>query len=647
VLDDDSPKVVHGISCHGCSVCFGAATIIRPLEDADAAAVPAQRPETSALDAQLTDAALADASGTRVFERGRTYAAAGAVDVIEESSGEDARIRARIAGTQVYETVAWLEFGELCGACDCAHAASGAFCKHLVALCLVWRDRLAGKITAIDETAQRKVEAVARAAQTRRERRQALHEFLRAQPASALAERLIDLTEQFPEIARMMRVWQTSTTAAADPKALRAAITDVLTIRSRFLSLDEVPTWVAQAESILPLLREARTRDARVGADLALHALRRAWAAQEGADDSNGEIGRFCATIGDEWVACLQASGELPAAFGDAWLALQLEDPFGSIDVQVVREVMSNAALARYRKSLAAAWEQTRAALAAPPATGKRSAHRLDNSGLRYRLDTLERMHVDELERMGDVDGALAVLRSDLSKPHRCLAVTVFLEKHNRMREAFASAEDAWRRFPEDWRTQDGLLRAYERDGWFEEAHALRRKQFEHEPSLERYQNALESCVRAGLDRATVRAELFQFMEQLEAERLRASASRRSYFDDHTAGKRNVTLRAHILLAEGRVSEALDLVQPPAVCDPRVLRALALQLGAPQHDHAVALLQRVFDLEMRTAQTPYAHALTLVREIVERQDAQSRARWLAELRVQFKAKRNFIKGLPT
>jgi hypothetical protein len=112
--------------------------------------------------------------------------------------------------------------------------------------------------------------------------------------------------------------------------------------------------------------------------------------------------------------------------------------------------------------------------------------------------------------------------------------------------------------------------------------------------------------VKAGLDRETLRTDLFRVMEQLEIERMRAPPPHfaRARGDD-TAGKRNVSLRAQVLLAEGRADEALALVQPPAVCHPFVLRELALTLGADRYDQAVALLKRVFVLAMRRAQTPY------------------------------------------
>ena len=90
-------------------------------------------------DELLMDAAIAAASGPKVFDRGRTYAASGAVRVTEELQGADMRIRGEIDGTQTYETEVWLEDGAIGGSCDCPHAADGWFCKHQVALCLVWR----------------------------------------------------------------------------------------------------------------------------------------------------------------------------------------------------------------------------------------------------------------------------------------------------------------------------------------------------------------------------------------------------------------------------------------------------------------------------------------------------------------------------
>ena len=55
---------------------------------------------------------------------------------------------------------------------------------------------------------------------------------------------------------------------------------------------------------------------------------------------------------------------------------------------------------------------------------------------------------------------------------------------------------------------------------------------------------------------------------------------------------------------------------------------------------------RVFVRDMTRSKTPYRHELDLVAEIAELLDARRRTAWLRELRVEYKAKRNFIRGLP-
>jgi hypothetical protein len=77
-----------------------------------------------------------------------------------------------------------------------------------------------------------------------------------------------------------------------------------------------------------------------------------------------------------------------------------------------------------------------------------------------------------------------------------------------------------------------------------------------------------------------------------------------------------------------------------------VLRYLALNLDTACREESVALLLRVLARAMRTASAPYREELEFVGEIAERLDATRRSTWLAELRTQFKAKRNFVRDLP-
>lgn len=604
----------------------------------------------------LTDTSLREVSSPKIFERGVTYASSGAVRVLGEDSHSRPAIRAEVDGTTKYTTSVWIEGDNIVGSCDCPNAGDGWFCKHQVAVALVWRQRLSGLEPLHDEAARQKVQASAKRAQTARNKRESLLAFLRSLPAAALADKLIDLADSYREIHRELRQWQKIAEVHDRPEHLRSLLRDILSVKQAFLPLSETWSYVRQAQSVLPVLRQARERDADSAAQLALHALRRCWAVLMKADDSNGVIGDLTRAIAAEWVAALQRVGAQPAAFGDVYLRVRLDDPFGCFDEKAVEAAIGDTAVQRYRAQLEVAWRKTQESVSA------REAERATNAGrgraARWsrgdddsdaQLRTLERLHLEQLERIGDVDGAVSVLRTDLSEPHRFAEVTRLLERHNRLREAFANAERACKTFPENAWLQEDLLRCYERDGWVEEAYSLRRKRFDVSPSVERYHQAMSAGVAAGRDGGLLRDELLQALEIAETVSLQRTA--RTPFKAHSAASktplRNVSLRAQVLCSEGRWTEAVELVQPPAVCDARVLRYIALHLDPTRREHSVALLLRAFEHAMRTASTPYREELELVGEIAERLGVQRRAAWLSELRIMFKAKRNFVRDLPS
>ena len=98
-------------------------------------------------------------------------------------------------------------------------------------------------------------------------------------------------------------------------------------------------------------------------------------------------------------------------------------------------------------------------------------------------------------------------------------------------------------------------------------------------------------------------------------------------------------------LPTDKLGEALALVQTPHVCQPGLLRSIALKLPKARHAEAVPLLLRVFAVTMPASSTPYRDELELVKELVSRMAQPESNRWLALLRAEYKAKRNFIKGL--
>ena len=174
----------------------------------------------------LSDEALTLRSSPKIFARGRTYAASGAVQVASEITKPNPTIEATVAGTQNYTTKVWIDDDELEGWCDCPNAQDGWFCKHQVAVALVWRQRISGESLTVDEDARKKVQASAKRAQTLRDREEALQVFLRSQPAPVLAEKLLSLAHDYREIERELLQWQKM--HQAQPADLKSLVGEML-----------------------------------------------------------------------------------------------------------------------------------------------------------------------------------------------------------------------------------------------------------------------------------------------------------------------------------------------------------------------------------------------------------------------------------
>lgn len=624
---------------------------------------PEQQPTgwPEAWHAALGDAALKDASSAATFRRGQDYVFSGAVEVTGEDPLPEPALRAQVMGSEMYVTEVWIEDDAIAGTCDCPNAEDGWFCKHQVAVAIVWRKRLLDPARDADVAVPMKARASTRPskrARTELDKRQALKDFLLDQAASTLTDKLLAFADRDHDISRELQQWRKASQVTGEVAELKPLITDMLSPGRGFIAWDESHAYARRAEAVLPLLQQARTRDAMATTVLCLQALRRVWNVLQQADDSDGEIGELCQAIGAEWVASLQAAGAQPAAFGDTYLQVQLEDPFGCFDAAVVEAAIGEPAFDRYRRAVAEHWRQAKDAMlamkaehAAKVAARKGRATPYERTTEReLSLWTLERLHLAQLENAGQVDEMLAVLREDLSEASAHSQVVSFLEKHGRFREAFTQAQQGCKAFPDDWRLQEELLRCYEREGWTAEALALRRRQFEHSPGVERYQQVLKAGQAAGQDVAALRQALIDFVaarEELPVGRSPQMARFGRTLATSVPSARDVSLRAEILCFEGLWSEACALVQPPMACRDGVLRHIATNLPADHKEQALGLLLRVFGSAMQRASSPYRDELALVHEIGRRMDATHRAAWLSQLRAEYKIKRNFVRDLPS
>jgi hypothetical protein len=618
----------------------------------------------------LSDTALRSLAGKAVFGRAKDYVTSNAITVIAEEGGAIPAIYAEIIGSDIYLTEVSVRDGSVGGGCDCPHAEDGMFCKHQVALAMVWRGLLgtqrsggprgfpadastASPILA-DRTARLITKEVAQL--------QAMEAFLNSRPVSELASKLMDLANRDAGIAKELNQWIRLDQPVASVAEHKSLVTEMLAVGRSFVPASQSSKYVQRAEAVLPLLDRALKTDPAGALVLTQHAMRRTWAAFQQVDDSYGNVGELCRSVAARWVSAVQANGPQPAAFGAAYLKLRLEDPFGCFDTEAVEGAMGAAALARFRQKLQETWRKAKdEVLAHRQAAGGRSAskymaalhdvHTLSDSA---QLFTLERMHLQQLEAQGDVEAALSVLKEDLNNSTDHVRVVLFLEQHGRMRDAFAHAEVTLKVFPDDWQVQDCALRAYERDGWTAEAFDLRKRRFRARPGPETYLAVLAAAGHAGHDVENTRKSILNAIAEHEIALTHSRAQRTGHtrFGPQRLwgpgpNERDVSLRASLLCAENHWGEALQLVQPPAYCSEQVLEHIALHLGTAQWDQAVALLQRVLTSTMLRATSPYRRELDLVRKILARMGHDiTRRHWLLHLASVHKAKRNFVRDLP-
>ncbi len=602
----------------------------------------------------LADAALVEAGSKAIFDRGAAYARDGAVEIVDEDPMPEPAVRARVAGSETYDVEVWIEADAVAGECTCPHAADGWFCKHQVALAIVWRQRLAGMLTPSSAAVG------VRPTRTAIDRRQALHAFLHGQEAASLADKLFDLATRDRQVERELQQWRKLSRMDGDWAGIRRVVSEMLSPRRDFIAWDEGSDYVSRASAVLPVLEGAIARDPSAAVSLCLHALRGAWAVVEQADDSDGVIAEFAAAIGEKFVAALQAAPDQPKRFADVYLDLRLDEPFSAFDPRAAEAAMGEAALTAFRQTLRSRWQAAQGARGAPepvcqrPSTG--GAARMARG---QPLETLERLHLEQLELAGEIDEALAVLWADLSTAAAHGRLIRFLEAHGRFREAFSAAEAALKLHPGDDCLENDLLRCYERDGWTEEAFALRFARFERWPALDRYQAVVAAGAAAGRPADEVRAALFAVLIA-EEERVVGETGNRagrptlpgrrapvaSSASHRAPVAPDVSLRAAILCSEARWLEAWAIVQPPNTCAPAQLKHIARSLPPTHHPEAVRVLTQLLEREMRGATSPYREALALVGDIGRRLPAADRAAWLLRLRVEFKAKRNFIRDLP-
>ena len=577
------------------------------------------------LAALITPSSLASLAGSKSYQRGEAYFASGSVRRLRVEEG---RVSATVDGTESYRVELWDEDGELAADCTCPHAGDGFFCKHCVAVGLAWLNEHPSAAPSGDRTGQKASKA------RRRDPWKDIQNYLGTQSAETLAAWLLEIAQRDDRLYQSLLLKaERALGGDSAERAFRRAIDDAVRIHG-FIDWRDVGSYADNIDQVVDALAELLQPDsAALMVSLAEHAIEKIESALEQIDDSNGELGGIVHRLGEMHIkACGMAKPD-PGALAERLFRLETTLPFGlcSLDPVTYRGPLGKKGLRRYRELAQAEWEKIKP--------------RADDRGFDAHRATITRVMERLAEADGNVDELVAIKAKDLSSSYRYLAIAETLAEAKRHDEALEWAERGLNTFPDRPHNdlRDFLVAAYLKRKRNDEALQLTWIQFEERPGLESYKKLGGVAGELGVWPAQ-RLRALAWLDQLIAKEA-ASTSRWK----PKPSTPNYSLRVSIALWEQDLDAAWTAAHQ-GVCDRSLLIELAGKLEHDRADDAIRLYRSVIPGAVeQTKNSAYEEAARWVRKIGGLLKAMRRSRefgdYLAELRVQFKPKRNFIKLL--
>ncbi|WP_182907551.1 SWIM zinc finger domain-containing protein [Microbispora sp. H13382] len=530
-------------------------------------------------------------AGAKSYDRGVDY-----VDAVEDLQVDGGKIFATVYGTEPYEVELTVGRRGLDGACDCPWGQEGNFCKHCVAVGLVYlfqRERGEAVPDRFD-----------------------LRSYLTSLDSQELVALLMELAEGDRNIRRRLEARAADDpVGAVDAQNLRERIDRMLRVRGHVGwdgSWDYADTIGGIADELERLLQAGQSA---ATASLAQRAMERVAENYEFFDDSDGQIGEASRVLVAVHAAACTATGGDPVALASWLLQRQLGDAdVPELSIDDYADALGEAGVAAYGEQLRRIWEKR------SPRTG-------------WRTDALMREYA---RARGDIDLLVTVLGHG-GRPDYPGIVEVLTEAE-RDREALewaerglAAADGAY-----DRRLTDFAATAHAAAGRGDEALALRRAQFERDRSLTVYQ-VLHAAATPD-HWPELRAWALELLRQ------DASTARRG-----PSAWQPPSMLVDVLLWENSNEEAWQAAVEFGAVDGQWSRLARLRAEAHPAD-AIPVYERLADSKISLMKNDaYAEAADLVAHITKLYDrlgreADGRA-YVERLRITHKRKRNFMAEL--
>jgi len=572
----------------------------------------------------LSPTKLKELAGETVFARGESYFNSAAVSRMKMA---DDVLSAWVAGSYPYTVKLWEAEGGIEYECACPHADEGNFCKHCVAVGLAWLSENGAWLAENEAAGEPKS-----AKKKKNNPWQAITEFVGLQDAATLAAWLLETAKRDDALYENLLL---KARRAVDPastiKIFRTAI-DRAVGRGRFVDWNEMPTYAAGLENLADSLTELLQQgQAAALVDLAEYAITRVEAACEYVDDSNGgEMSVMLARLGElHYQACSAASPE-PVALAERLFKYEMAHELDAFDDCLGRyaQVLGKQGSARYKQLAEEEWRKVE------PRT--QETGRGDYDSHRWRIT---RIMENIAELSGDVEALVTVKSRDLSSAWNYLGIAEIYRKHRLHDQALEWAERGVTAFPNkpDNHLRDFLAEEYLRRKRNDEAMRLIWVQFAEQPGLDHYQKLHRFAEQAGLWK-TFRLQALAYLDNLIA----SPSSKRHYFSP-------AAILTEIYLWEKNIAAAWAAASQGVISDQLWLKLAAVRAVDHPAD-AVPIYRRLIETAVgHTNNTAYDDAIKLLKKLEPlwaRLDSPTDfGQYIAQLRAQYKAKRNFIKLL--
>lgn len=547
--------------------------------------------------------ALRDFAGPTIYSRGESYFHQGAVSRLRDSGS---KVSARVEGTELYEVELWTNGDELQYDCTCPHAAEGNFCKHCVAVGLAFLDERA--------------ETGGPVAVYGRDPWDMIREYLSLQAQETLLDLLMDAAQRDDGLYRALLLKAEQASGSFDL---------VKTFRREIDNAARNADEEALGELLDSLGELLEPDSAAALVDLAEYAIEKTEQAVDRVQDyEETDIYQIQEELSElHQQACMMARPD-PVLLAERLFRYEVVQGSSNFRNSLGEycEALGPSGAKRFRELAEQAWRELR--------PSDKHVHRITDI-----METLAR-------ESGDIDGLIAIKSRDLSYPHNYLKIAEVCQEAGRADQALDWAERGMAAFSGrqgDNRLRDFLAEMYLARGRRNEALELIWVQFEENPRLDLYQKLKNMAERLGVwpeQRARALAELDAAIAR--------GVSNPPYWMARSSGP-DYSERVRIALWEQDPDAAWEAMQR-GECPQDLRLTVAGQLEASRPADALQVYREVIPkLVEQTNNTAYEQAIGLIRKAGGLMRGLGQvgefADYVAFLRLNYKAKRNFIKLL--